>query len=259
MSALSAAGAGREVAAQIARTSIRAHGIRIARSQHARNTHATTKSPRGDRDSTPADAGALPRAKRRGLVVLASSRAQHPCTMTAYRTALHIAPYLPARPLRPAASWADWRGRAVRPLRQPWGTDARAAVTVMPLPLVAPMHARRAKAIEAPLPHAIEPARRIVLFATFPDGTPVPRGTPVLDAHRTQVAVVAEAGQVFLTHDIVDAQLGVPLPGGGIGLLAFTIPAQPAPGVHYERIPAMCRPLRRQRSAWTIGAHAAGH
>jgi outer membrane usher protein FimD/PapC len=152
------------------------------------------------------------------------------------------------------AAWTDWRGRAVRPLSQPYGFATRAAVTVMPMPALAPREPQA-----TPLPHAIEPARRIVLFATFPDGTPVPRGTPVLDAHRTQVAVVAEAGQVFLTHDIVDAQLGVPLPGGGIGLLAFTIPAQPAPGVHYERIPATCRPLRRQRSAWTIGAHAGGH
>lgn len=140
-----------------------------------------------------------------------------------------------------------WDGRAVRPQRPPWRTDARVVVTIAPIVRHDALPEWRAAAREMRdrLPHGCARVRRIVLVAQLPDGTVVPAGLPVLDAHRRVVAHVGEHGAIALTRDPGKGPLGVVLRRGLVGVLRFTLPDAPPASRRYERVLARCVPAPR--------------
>lgn len=85
-------------------------------------------------------------------------------------------------------------------------------------------------------------ARRVLLVAKLPDGTPVPAGATVLDARNKLLTMVTEGGEIFLIDDPAGESLGVHLPVGGACVLEFRLPATPDPDSFYETAEATCRP-----------------
>jgi outer membrane usher protein FimD/PapC len=142
--------------------------------------------------------------------------------------------------------WTDWRGLAVVP-SLPLYRNAAIELETKTLPRnVNVGNARQdvevGRGTVQHLVFDVTRARRVLLVAKMPDGTPVPAGATVLDARDKLLTMVTEGGEIFLIDDPAGDALGVHLPVGGACVLEFRLPATPDPDAFYETAEATCRP-----------------
>jgi len=98
-------------------------------------------------------------------------------------------------------------------------------------------------------------ARRVLFLAKMLDGSPVPSGATVLDAHNKLVTLVSDGGEIFMTNDPAGNAFGIHLPEGGERVLEFKLPVTPDPNLQYETINATCRPgsLKKELAIGQVG------
>jgi len=148
--------------------------------------------------------------------------------------------------------WTDWRGLAVVP-SLPLYRNTAIELETKTLPRnVNVGNARQdvevGRGVVQHLVFDVTRARRVLLTARMPDGSPLPAGATVLDARNKLLTMVTEGGEIFLIDDPAGEALGVHLPAGGACILDFKLPAAPAPDAFYETTEATCRPGELRKS-----------
>ncbi|MFJ7311540.1 fimbria/pilus outer membrane usher protein [Pseudomonas sp. NPDC098747] len=84
--------------------------------------------------------------------------------------------------------------------------------------------------------------RRVLLTAVDAQGAPLPKGASVVDAQDRFVTTVVDGGKIFLV-DATQQGLIVTKTDGTRCTLDFELPEEVDLEVHFEQLPAQCRPL----------------
>jgi outer membrane usher protein FimD/PapC len=142
--------------------------------------------------------------------------------------------------------WTDRSGRAVVPSLSAFSrSQVEVAATSLPRDVDIDNGVRHLTAARGAVRHVefgVTRVRRVLLDVKMPDGTPVRRGSTVVDDSGKLVTIVADEGRLFLDDARPGAALRVALGGGKYCALDYALSGERSAERYYETTQARCVP-----------------